>query len=367
MLPNFTRIRQLIQETNLLVDEDKFVLNKNLVLLKKIELLSLEKGLQMQSEILLKQIFKSIAAKEIAQNITQNNLENKNIQMHVKSSGNLVQNSNQNLGQNLNNNFQKTPQKPHLYSQNLENGEQNIGQNLQQFPIKNEIFREQNLSAENLLNLPNNTNNLEVVLGKNALQNPEKNEKKEELKNTQNLTVNSHPKMPLVERNLQNNELIQIQNKNINVGAKSGVENVEYMGGEVLSLVNFDEFQNLREPQNLEEINDFRQLIKINDNVLDFGQNESGERIIYNFVKNISNSIPKEQSIHLKRSILLAFIRSGLFYKYISTGLAGLNYKYNRDPEILNKMGQVSSDYLNANKFKYASLLTAELRNFASV
>ena len=172
---------------------------------------------------------------------------------------------------------------------------------------------------------------------------------------------------PIIEKTLNEQELAKIEEKNINVEWQSSIENIDYTGEEVLNLVTFDEAKTIEEPMDLENIGDFRQLIKMDSHLLDLKPNQSAERLIYSFVQNITKSIPKGQGLTLKRSILLAYIRSPLFYKYISTGIAALNYKYNRDPTILDKMGAISSDYLNISKFKYAALLTAELRGFASL
>jgi hypothetical protein len=114
-------------------------------------------------------------------------------------------------------------------------------------------------------------------------------------------------------------------------------------------------------------LDDPRQILLLEPRHVSFGLQDNPDRSMYRFVQSLTKLIAKNHSLTTKRSLLMSYLKSPLFYAYISTGLVGIQVKYHHNKVALNKISEENSKYLNAKQFKYAAILTSEIRGLCAL
>ncbi len=110
------------------------------------------------------------------------------------------------------------------------------------------------------------------------------------------------------------------------------------------------------------------QLAFLQNSHVDFNINQNGDQEIRVFLDKISQIMDKIQDPNQKRTYLMNYLQSSLFKSYINTGLTALRHP-EMEPHkiILNLLNQINPNYLSNRQFRYASLISNNLRILCAV
>ena len=147
------------------------------------------------------------------------------------------------------------------------------------------------------------------------------------------------------------------------VGSLSAFGRIEVLGQPVVSFTG----DAVPLPIRLEEIEDPRQLFDLDIQHIDFDLDTDADRVVQLFTNKLARAFGKVKSINERRGYFVRFMNSPLFYKYINTGITGLQRQSPTGKIVLNILHKESDQYLNSQQFKIAAKLTAQVRNLCAL
>lgn len=153
------------------------------------------------------------------------------------------------------------------------------------------------------------------------------------------------------------------------VAHQSILSNLDFVGNNII-LVNESELKSAPQAKPfIEDITNILELTNYDVPQATFDIRENPEYLVKLFGKKIRKITSRVRSVDAKRGFMLAFMESPLFNKYINTGLIALQTKQKHDVRaILNYLSESQpNEYLNAHQFKYAGLITAEVRALCAI
>ncbi len=364
MLPNFTQIRELIAAAPKLTAQDKQILSERLVTLRKVELLRVQKSLEMGSTFALQDIFNHFAKQDLEQKLGTHHPTLSELKDHIHHEGVVELSQPEPVPVPI---VEVPPDGIHLVShhgieQLLDQGQIIMPAIPQEPSVQPEPVFEKRVPAD------------EIIKAELIAFEPEQ----EVIKlqpvdefipelipiETPAESINPEPEQPkLTQIEEDEVELIDAQN----VAWISSLSDIAFTGEPVTPLDSVESHpESIPALINVQDLEDARQILLLEPRHVSFGIQENPERNIYRFVQNLTKLIAKNHSITLKRSLLMSYLKSPLFYAYISTGIVGINVKYHHNKVALNKISEENNKYLNAKQFKYAAIITSEIRGLCA-